>query len=172
MKVSARLIIIKWLKRFPPGKVKILSFRKPFCQNLACSPWEGSVMLKYWNLLFCGEYKAFHGIFHGGHGTVAHTRTGTATEKAGEAKFQRCFTETQAQARQPFDAENVPSHRRRTLHTSRKKEKQALHPPHSSLCALSTAISLLSWWKFVYICGVTLQVTSKTPTRCAHWEII
>lgn len=53
-------------------------------------------------------------------------------------------SQTQAQARQPFDAENVPSHGRRTLDTSPKKDKQALHPPHSSLRALSTAKSLLS----------------------------
>lgn len=63
-----------------------------------------------------------------------------------DAKFHRRCAVTQAGARPLFVALNVPVGRPRTLDTTPppKKEKRAPHPPHSSLCDLSTAISLLS----------------------------
>lgn len=62
-------------------------------------------MLKYCNRLFCGENKAFDGMFHGEHGTEAHAHTG---EDNVEAEFHRHFGETQARARQLFDAQTFP----------------------------------------------------------------
>lgn len=73
MKVSVRLIIIKWLKRFPPGKVKMLSFRKLFCQNGARSPFQWCL-----STLICYSVentKLSMDFFRGEHGTEAHTRT-------------------------------------------------------------------------------------------------
>lgn len=60
-------------------------------------------MLKYCNRLFCGENKAFDGMLHEEHGTEAHTG-----EDNVDAEFHRHFGETQARARQLFDAQKFP----------------------------------------------------------------
>lgn len=54
----------------------------------------------------------------------------------------------------------------------KKKKEKSSQAPKSSAHFPQHSLYPASWSKFVYVCGVTSQVTSKTPTQHTLWYII
>ena len=132
-------------------------------------------LLKYCNQVSYRENKAFNEMLEREEGTFSNPQRdkgqhwdGDREEKDGEAKFQRCFTQHKLRLvslmHQALTPTGAHSHLCvcRSLNTAPKKTNARLAAP-DPLCPLRSAQHPPS--KFVYICGVTLQVTSKTPTQ-------
>lgn len=153
-------------------KTKHAAFKRRVSRTLS--------LLNYCNQVSCREDKAFNEMLEREEGTFQTPQRHKGQhwdwdrgEKDGEAKFQRCFTERKLRLVSFFDAQNASLPRTLT-HTCvraghstqcRKKSSRTARSSRSSALFPQCSLSPDPWSKFVYVCGVTLQVTSKTPTQ-------
>lgn len=143
--------------------------------------FQGRSLLKYCNQVSCGENKAFNGMHEREEGTFPsethRSALGLRQRREGNSKDALQSTSSGSSA---FWCTKCSLPRTLT-HTCvcaghstqpRKKHKARLASSTSSALLPRRSLYPATWSKFVYVCGVTLQVTSKTPTQRTLCSII
>lgn len=147
--------------------------------------FQGRFLLKHRNQVSCGEKQSlqwnawvWREDISKPQGHAGQQWDWDRREEDEEAKFQRYFTEHKLWLVKLWCRERpLPRMFTHTFlfacahtgHSTQPQNKKHMHDsPHQILCALIPRHSLSSpacWSKIVYVCGVTLQVTSRTPTQ-------